>query len=93
MREENRRTEEEEKGGMEVERLEMRVGEKISLIELLNELVKEGMEIVEEEEMNEVLMELEEEGNKHVEEKREWEELSEKAHQLTWMMEKMKNRR
>ena len=56
--------------------------------------------------MKEVLMELEEEGNKHVEaeieggggeekeeEKREWEELSEKAHQLIWVMEKMQNRR
>ena len=82
--------------------MEMRVREKISLIELLNELVKGGVEIGEEEEMKEVLMDLEEEGNKHVEEgiegqgeeeKREWEELSEKAHQLAWMMKKMKNRR
>ena len=91
--------------------MEMRVREKISLIELLNELVKGGMEIVEkeeEEEMKEVLMELEEEGNKHVEEeregegeneeekeeeKREWEELSEKARNLVWVMEKMKSRR
>ena len=53
-------------------------------------------------------MELEEEGNKHVEEeiegegeneeekeeeKREWEELSEKARNLLWVIEKMKNRR
>ena len=42
---------EEEKGGMEVECVEMNVGEKISLIELLSELVKGGMEIGEEEEM------------------------------------------
>ena len=63
------RKEEEEKGGMEmVECIEMRVREKILLIELLSELVKEGMEIGEEEEMKEMLMELEEEGNKHVEE-------------------------
>ena len=101
--------EEEEKGGImeEMECVEMRVREKILLIELLNELVKGGMEIVEEEEMKEVLMELEEEGNKHVEEeiegegegeekkeeKREWEELSEKACMLLRMIEKKKNRR
>ena len=104
--------EEEEKGGIieEMECVEMRVREKILLIELLNELVKGGMEIVEEEEeeeMKEVLMELDEEGNKHVEEeiegdgegeekeeeKREWEELSEKARNLVWVIEKMKNRR
>ena len=98
---------EEEKGGMEmVERMEMGVREKISLIELLNELVKGGMEMGEEEEMKEVLMELEEEGNKHVEaeieggggeekeeEKREWEELSERACMLVLVMEKMQNRR
>ena len=46
---------------------------------------------------------MEEEGNKHVEEeieveekeeeKREWEELSEKAQHLVWVIEKMKNRR
>ena len=95
---------EEEKGGMELECIEMRRGEKISLIELLSELVKEGMEMREEEEMKEVLMELEEEGNKHVEEeiegeiegegeKREWEELSEKARNLVWVIEKMQNRR
>ena len=95
---------EEEKGAMEVEFVEMKVGEKISLIELLSELVKGGVEIKEEEEMKEVLMELEEEGNKHVEEemeegeekegeKMEWEELSEKACMLVRMMEKMKNRR
>ena len=96
---------EEEKGGMEMEWSEMKVEEKISLIQLLNELVKGGVEIGEEEEMKEVLMELEEEGNQHVEEeiegggeekegeKREWEELSEKAHQLIWVMEKMKDRR
>ena len=60
---------EEEKGRMEGECVEMRRGEKISLIQLLHELVNEGMEIVEEEEMKEVLLELEEEGNKHVEEK------------------------
>ena len=88
-----------------MECIEMNVREKISLIELLNELVKGGMEIVkkeEEEEMKEVLMELEEEMNKHVEEeiegdgeeaKREWEELSEKACMLVRMMETMKNRR
>ena len=76
---------EEEKGGIleEMEYVEMEVGEKISLIELLSVLVKGGMEIEEEEELKEVLMELEEEGNKHVEEemegdkkeeeKREWE--------------------
>ena len=97
---------EEEKGGVdEMECVAMNVGEKISLIELLSELVKGGMEIGEEEEMKEVLMELEEEGNKHVEEeregegeekeeeKREWEELSEKARNLVWVIEKMKNRR
>ena len=100
----------EEKGGMEVECVEtnLNVGEKISLIELLSDLVKGGIEIGEEEEMKEVLMELEEEGNKHVEEeiegegeneeekeeeKREWEELSEKARNLVWVIEKMKNRR
>ena len=98
--EEGRR--EEGKGGMEMKYIEMKLGEKISLIELLNELVKRGVELSEEEEMKEVLMELEEEGNKHVEEeregegeeeKREWEELSEKACILVRMMEKMKNRR
>ena len=93
----------EEKGGMEMmECIEMRVREKLLLIDLLNELVKGGVEIEEEEEMKEVLMELEEEGNKHVEEEmegegeeemREWEELSEKACMLVRMMEKMKNRR
>ena len=98
-----RRKEGEGKGGMEVDCIEMRVGEKILLIELLSELVKRGVEIVEEEEMKEVLMELEEEGNKHAEEemegeekeeeKMEWEELSERARNLVWVMEKMKNRR
>ena len=95
---------EEEKVG-ELECMAMNVREKISLIELLSELVKGGMEMGEEEEMKEVLMELEEEGNKHVEEeregegeekeeeKREWEELSEKARNLLWVIEKMKNRR
>ena len=87
---------------MEKECREMKVGEKISLIELLSELVKGGVEIVSEEEMKEVLMELEEEGNKHVEEeiegegeeeKREWEELSERACMLVRMMKKMKARR
>ena len=65
-----------------VECIEMRVREKISLIEVLNELVKGGVEIVgkeeEEEEMKEVLMELEEEGNKHVEEEMEGKEGGEK---------------
>ena len=135
---------EEEKGGMEIDCIEMKVREKILLIELLSELVKGGMEIAEEEELKELLMELEEEGNSHLEvgmereeeeeeeeeeadplskilpisqeeeteqveetktieegeeeeekegEKREWEELSEKAHQLAWMMERMKKRR
>ena len=82
---------------------EMRVREKITLIELLSELVKGGVEIeAEEEEIKEGLMELEEEGNKHVEEeiegegeeeKREWEELSERACIVVRIMEKMKNRR
>ena len=45
---------EEEKGGMKmVECIEMRVREKISLIELLNEFVKGGMEIGEEERRDE----------------------------------------
>ena len=45
---------EEEKGEMEmVECIEMRVREKISLIELLNEFVKGGMEIGEEERRDE----------------------------------------
>ena len=88
--------------GIAMEWGEMRVGKKIVLIELLSELMKKGVEIGEEEELKEVLMELEEEGKKHVEEekegeeegeKREWEELSEKAHQLAWMIEKRKNRR
>ena len=58
----------EEKGGNEMEWGEMRVGEKIALIELLNELVQGGMELREEEEdLTEVWMELEEEGNQHVE--------------------------
>ena len=94
---------EEEKGKMkEMECVEMRVKEKISLIELLHELVKGGVDIEEEEEMKEVLMELEEEGYKHVEEeiegegeeeKREWDELSEKARNLVWVMEAKKARR
>ena len=58
----------EEKGGNEMGWGEMRVGEKIALIELLNELVQGGMELREEEEdLTEVWMELEEEGNQHVE--------------------------
>ena len=93
---------EEEKGGLELGLTEFRLEEKISLISLMCELVKRGVELTREEEMKEVLMELEEEGNKHVEEemsregeeaKREWEELSERAHELVWVMEKMKNRR
>ena len=83
---------------------ELRVKEKIGLLKLLNELVKGGVEMEDEEELKEVGMELEEEGNKHVEEeiegeeekeeeKREWEELSEIAHNFVWMVEKMKNRR
>ena len=88
--------------GKQIGCIEMRVGEKIMLIELLCELVKEGMEMREEEEMKEVLMELEEEGNQHIEEeiegeteeeKREWEELSEKARNLVWLLEKMETRR
>ena len=100
-----KKKEEEEEGEDEVRQME--VGEKIALIELLSELVKGGIDIGEEEELKEALMELEEEANEHVEdeikgegegeekeeEKREWEELSEKAHQLVWVMEKMKNRR
>ena len=104
---------EEEKGAMEVEFVEMKVGEKISLIELLSELVKGWIEMGDEEELKEVGMMLEEEGNNHVEdgiegegegeeeeeekkkkkeeEKREWEELSEKAHQLAWAIAKMKD--
>ena len=103
--EEGREEGEEANGRTEVECVEMNVGEKISLIELLSELVKGGVEIGEEEEMKEVLMELEEEGNEHVEEemegegeekeeeKREWEELSENALNLVWLMEAMKARR
>ena len=101
-----RKTDRKEGGAGEGEgEREVRVKEKTRLIELLSELVKRGMEIGEEEEMKEVLMELEEEGNKHAEEKREgeeeekeeekreWEELSERARNLVWLLEKMKNRR
>ena len=60
---------EEEKGRVEmVECIEMRVREKISLLELLSELVKGGVEMEDEEELKEVGMMLEEEGNNHVEE-------------------------
>ena len=86
---------------------ELRVKEKIGLLELLSGLVKRGVEMEDEEELKEVGMKLEEEGNKHLEdgkgeeekkkegeeEKREWEELSEKAHTFVWMMEKIKARR
>ena len=86
---------------------ELRVREKIGLLELLSGLVKRGVEMEDEEELKEVGMKLEEEGNKHLEdgkgeeekkkegeeEKREWEELSEKAHTFVWMMEKIKARR
>ena len=80
---------------------ELRVQEKIGLLELLSGLVKRGVEMEEEEELKEVGMELEEEGNKHVEEEdgelgeeenREWEELSEKARNLVWIIEKKKAR-
>ena len=63
----------EEKGRQEMEWMELTVAEKVTLIELLSELVKGGVEIGEEEEMKEVLMELEEEGNRHVEEEVEGE--------------------
>ena len=122
---EERRREGEEEGGDRKETKEerggvifgeLRVGEKIGLLELLSGLVKRGVEMEDEEELKEVGMLLEEEGNKHVEEeiegeggeggeeeeeeeekkeekKREWEELSERARNLVWVLEKMKNRR
>ena len=58
-------------GGKKIEPGQTRIGEKISLIELLSELVKGGVEMPEEEDLKEVLMELEEEGNTHVEEEME----------------------
>ena len=64
----NRGGEERSEEGGDIEWKDMGVGEKISLIELLTELVKGGMEMNEEEQMKEVLMELEEEGNNHMEE-------------------------
>ena len=99
-REEDGEESKEERGWM----VELRVKEKIALLELLSGLVKGGMEMGYEEELKEIGMELEEEGNEHVEEeekegedgeeeKREWEELSEKAHQLVWVIKKMKARR
>ena len=102
------------KRGREMEWKEMTVGAKISLIKLLSELVKGGMEMEDEQELKDVLMKLEEEGNKHVEdeiacdgkedggerkelekeeEKEEWDELSERARNLVWTMDKMKARR
>ena len=85
-----------------MECIEMRVREKISLIELLNALVKGGVGIEEEEEIREVLTELEEdkhveedregEGEEIEEEKRECEALSERVHNLACVIEKMKNR-
>ena len=46
---------------------ELRVKEKIGLLELLSGLVKRGVELGDEEELKEVGMKLEEEGNEHVE--------------------------
>ena len=47
---------------------ELRVQEKIGLMDLLSGIVKRRVELEDEEELKEVLMELEEEGNRHVEE-------------------------
>ena len=80
---------------------ELRVREKIGLLELLSRLVKRGVCMRDEEDVKEVGMELEEEGNKHVEgeggegeeEIGEWEELSEKARNFVWTLKMMKARR
>ena len=81
---------------------QMKVEERIKLIEFLTDLVKNGAHIREEEELKEVLIQLEEEGNKHVEEeiegegeeeKGEWDELTKKARNLVWVIESMKAHR
>ena len=76
------------KGGVEMK-------EEEELKEVLMELEEEGNKHVEEGEGEEE-EEGEEEGEgrgKREEEKREWEELSERARNLVWLLEKMKNRR
>ena len=84
-------------------RAELKVREKIRLLELLVTLVKGGVGMGDEEELMEAALRLEEEANNrveqedveeeagegNVEEKREWEELSERAHELVWAMEMM----
>ena len=84
---------------------ELTVRGKTRLLELLVTLVKGGVEVSDEEELMEVVMRLEEEANESVEEgegegegegeekgreKREWEELSERAHEFVWVIETMK---
>ena len=103
---------EEERGRRGMIESELKIGEKIKLLELLVTLVKGRVEMEDEEGLMEVVMELEEEANEHVEkeedegeeeeeggekqegekrrEKREWEELSERAHELVWVMETRK---
>ena len=103
--EEEEEKEEKEKGKKEergsIVLRELRVREKIGLLELLSRLVKSGVCMRDEEDVKEVGMELEEEGNKHVEgeggegeeEIGEWEELSEKARNFVWTLKMMKARR
>ena len=96
-------------GGSDVQSCELRIGEKIELIEILVCVIEGGgviSGILDEEELMEVVLELEEEARRHIEEAeggeegeekdgemREWEELSERAHELVWVMETMKKGR
>ena len=70
---------------------DVEISDEEELIEVVLELEEEGNKHAEEEE-EEGKGEGEGEGGKE-EEKREWEDLSERAHELVWVMERLKKRR